>query len=142
MKSSGIALCLLFTSLIAGGQNLVVSVQAESTVAGPQYGPTVMYESKNAFGIGAFFQQNALPSRETGQISSFYGSHLQVPLVRDSKILFFAVLRGGIANKQFVVIVPGVETRLNVTKRLATGLSASMRMGYPALSARLILKCF
>jgi hypothetical protein len=122
-------------------QDMIVSVLLESLVTGSQSGVSMMYESKAAFGMGGFYQRDLRPSRELGTLSTFYGAQIQVPLVKSERLLFSAVVRGGLVN-EFIVLVPGLETRINIRRRFALALSSSMRMNYPALSGKVIVKIF
>ncbi len=142
MRSSTIALFLLCWSIASSGQSLALSVVGETSVRGLQYGATALYETKHLFGIGGFYQQDATPSVETGKVSTFYGGHLQFALAKENKIAVLAMMRAGLVDKHLLVVVPALETRIMLTKRLATGVDVGMRMGYPSLSARLILSCF
>jgi hypothetical protein len=133
---------LVFITTHIYGQDLKLSIQVESTIAGLQYGGTAMYETGKLLGFGVFFQKDTGPADEYNEVNVFYGGQIQVPLVKSDRLGFFAVLRGGLVNDKFVVVVPGLETRIKLGKRLAIGLGTSMRMNYPSISSRLILKVF
>lgn len=124
-------------------QELVGYLQSEVTVAGTQYGSSIIYETRSAWGGGVFYQSEIksrpeqIPSKET-----FMGFVAQAPLAKSKRITFLGQLRAGLANNQFVVIVPGLETKLNITSRFGTSFGMSMRMGYPSLSGKIFVSLF
>jgi len=123
-------------------QDLLLSAQAESTVAGMQAGATVMYETKKMWALGSFYQRSTSPSIEHQETNSFYGGQFQFPLVRAKRISFLGTVRAGFANNKFFVLAPGFETRINLGSRFAVGVGTSMRMNYPSVSLKLIVKIF
>lgn len=131
---------IALSSYFSYGQKLVTSVHAEYTVIGPQYGSALVYESKKQFGLGIFYQAGLKPSEASASDDRFYGLHLQVPLVKCQQMSFSGLLRSGLVRDRFVVIVPGVETSINLGKRLALGFGMSLRMNKPAVSSRLSFK--
>jgi hypothetical protein len=126
----------------AFAQQAFISVHNEYTVAGHQYGASVGYESKNQWGVSAFFQQEILAKDEPFEKDSFYGLHLQAPLAKTPKVSFFAALRPGVVNDKFVVVVPGLETRIALSKRICVAAGMAIRMSYPCMSSRLLFKIF
>jgi hypothetical protein len=132
---------LMLSASIAKSQDLILGMQLETTVAGSQSGVTIMYEAKKGFGIGGFYQRDIQPSRELKTLNTFYGGQIQAPLVKSERLMLSAVLRGGFVN-QFVVVVPGLETQINIRKRLGVAIGSSLRMNYPAFSAKAVLKLF
>jgi hypothetical protein len=141
MKTSVLLFFLVLMAYAVKSQDLTLAIQFENTVAGAQSGATMMYETKGAFAIGGFYQRDIQPSRELHALNAFYGAQIQVPLVRSERLLFAGILRTGLVN-EFVVVVPGLETRINIRKRFAVAISSSMRMNYAALSGKVIVKLF
>jgi hypothetical protein len=138
-------LYLLFaivSATVAYPQDVVVSLQAESTVAGFQAGVTTMYEIKSKWALGGFYQKSTATSTEHRETSTFYGGQFQAPIVKADRMALFAVLRGGVVNEKFVVLVPGLETRIDLGKRFAAAIGTSMRMNYPSICSRFIVKLF
>lgn len=132
---------LLITSLTFA-QDLVTALQIEYTVTGYQYGSSIMAESRKQWGLGAFYQTSKAPSSESFKQGQFYGVQIQVPLAKSERISFFAALRGGLVNNRFVVIVPGLKTRIDAGKRWAISFGMSMRRSYPALTSEFMYKIF
>jgi len=124
------------------GQDLVTSLQVESTVAGFQAGGTVQYETKKLWAFGGFYQRSTARSAEHREVNTFFGARLQVPLVNCERMALFGIMRTGFANEKFFVVVPGLETRINFGKRCGVGLGIGMRMNYPSISSRFIVKLF
>lgn len=140
-------LIIITIILIAGGtagfgQHALVSAYAETTVSGAEYGAGVAFESKSMWGLGGFLQQGFQHVDENTSPARFYGLHLHAPVARDKKLAFFATLRTGLVNDKFVVVVPGFETRMNVSGRLTASVGGAMRKGYPSLSARIGFRIF
>lgn len=135
--------CVVLTfSTICFSQQMKIAFLAEQTVGGPQYGMATGWETKNLFGLTAFYQIDAKVPVEGGEKNTFYGAQLQLPISKSDKLAFFGTLRGGLVNDKFAVVVPGLETRLNVTKRIALAFGMSIRMNYPSLSGKAIFKFF
>lgn len=127
----------------AGAQEIVTYLQTELTVAGSQFGSSFIYETKSKWGVGVFYQSEIksspeqVPSKET-----FMGFVGQAPLAKSKRITFLGHVRAGLANNQFVVVIPGLETKLNITPRFGTSFGMSMRMGYPSLSCKVFVSLF
>ncbi|HEX5170857.1 MAG TPA: hypothetical protein VFW11_16900 [Cyclobacteriaceae bacterium] len=127
----------------ADAQDIVTYVQTECTVAGSQYGSSVMYETRSKWSVGIFYQAElATRSEDYSGKDNFLGLTFQAPLAKSKKLSFFGQLRSGLVNSQFVVVVPGLETRLNLTPRLGTAFGMSLRMGYPSVSGKIFLSLF
>ncbi len=135
-------LALLLTGAFTFAQSMVTAIQMEYTVAGTQYGSSFIYESKKQWGLGVFYQVGVTQSVEIFDKDQFYGAQIQFPLVKSERISFFTSLRGGLVNDKFLVVVPGLETRINVGKRLGVAFGMSLRMNYPSVSSKLICKLF
>lgn len=143
MKSILSVIFIVVNSLWAGAQHMALSVTTEYTVAGHQYGASLMYETSKQWGLGTFYQGEFYNYSESSlKKDVFYGVVAQAPLVQCSKLAFFGNLRAGFVNKNFFVLVPGLETRLSMSKRLALGFGMSMRMSYPSVAARVVVKLF
>lgn len=141
MKAPAIISVLFFISSYCYSQHLVTSLQLEYTVTGPHYGASLTYETGKLWGLGGFLQE-AAPSDDAATQDRFYGAVLQAPLVKSQKLSFLALLRGGFVNDKFLVIIPGLETRIDLGKRVALSAGMSFRKSYPALSSKLSLKLF
>lgn len=142
LKSITIFFPLFLAMTLAFGQDLVSALQVEYTVAGLQYGGSLMYEAKSKLGLG-FFYQAPIGSLEDAHIKDqFYGVITQIPLAKSEKILFAANLRAGLVNDQFLVVVPGLETNINISKRIGIAFGMSLRMNYPSVSTKITLKLF
>jgi|SRR5689334_21440604 len=122
-------------------QNLFIAPMVESTIVGIQYGGSAGYLTKKSFSFAAFYlrskaQSEIWPSQQV----VFYGIQSSIPLVRSSKLLFGGNVRAGLANNQFVVVVPGVETRIKITSRFYSVIGASWRYGHAAINTSLVIK--
>ncbi|MBL0745823.1 hypothetical protein [Chryseolinea lacunae] len=133
--------CVVGITHMAFSQHVVAGPVGESTIAGVQVGASVSYLSKREFSLGVFFVKSASRSDawSTPHVV-FYGVHTAVPLMRTSKIVFSGTFRAGLSNQQFVVVVPGAETRLMTNRRVQLVSSVAWRYGHAALGAALLLK--
>jgi hypothetical protein len=122
-------------------QRLLTSTYAEYTVSGVQYGGAAIFATDRQWGAGIFYQ-TSLSSTENVNIKKYYGLTLQVPIVRTSRLLLAGTLRSGVVNDQFFVIVPGLETQIELSKKIALAVGMSVRMNYPAVSSKFIIKLF
>ena len=123
-------------------QSIIFVGQSELTVSGPQYGLAFGYDFKSQWGGGAFYQSEIKRSHEVIVPNSLYGAYLQIPLVKTDRIVFFARLRSGLSNEKFLVVLPGLETRVKMFRRTGCAFEMSMRMGYPSLSGKIFTTIF
>jgi hypothetical protein len=143
MKASVIVAIFFLFSLVASGQNMVVQTQSEWTVAGIQYGLSVGYETRSSWGLGVYYQAELEKvNAENLTRDDFRGVYLQAPVAKAEKLFFFALLRAGFANNNFVAIAPGLETRVHISRRMGTAFGMGLRMGSASVSGRLFLKMF
>jgi hypothetical protein len=140
MKTALFILLLVFFGFSNSlSQKLLTSTYAEYTVTGVQYGGAATYATDRQWGVGIFYQSSL---RVTESYNKYYGILLQVPIVRTPQLLLTGTLRTGIVNDQFLVIVPGLETRIELNKKIAVAFGMSVRMNYPAISSKFIVKLF
>jgi hypothetical protein len=123
-------------------QELVVAIQAESTVAGPQYGGTLAFELKNTIGIGAMWQTELSRKSEATIPHQLYGGYIQLPISKSKKLALLANLRVGFSDDKYLVVIPGLETRLSITKRMGVAFGMGIRMNYPAISGKIYTTIF
>lgn len=143
MKAIVIATNFFLFSLVASGQNMVVQTQSEWTVAGIQHGFSVGYETRSSWGLGVYYQAELERESEDNVVrDDFQGIYLQAPVAKAEKLAFFALLRAGFANNNFVAIAPGLETRVHISRRLGTAFGMGLRMGCASVSGRLFVKMF
>lgn len=139
MKRLLITITLVSSSVFLEAQHLHLSAGAEKTATRLLYGGALTLESKGKWGIGAFYQtslSSSVDEKASGK-DIFYGAVLQVPLAKTDKINFFATARAGLANENFFVLVPGLETQIKTWKKLNTIFSMGYRVGYPAIGLKL-----
>lgn len=141
-----ILLSLLVTTTSLCAQNLTLSTGIERTVAAAESQFTVGYQTKKQWSLGTFYQTtlNVPPFENTleGDSRTWYGAYLNLPLAKTEKITFYAQVRAGLIDEQFVAIVPSLETRITITKWFAFGMGGGYRHGYPALSFKAHIKLF
>jgi hypothetical protein len=142
MKTLAITTLLLLTQMICYGQRVSFGLSAEYTVANPQYGAVALCETKKQLGAGIFYQADIKAPSEGIEKNTFYGIFLQVPLATSDRLSLFGNARAGLVNERFAVVVPGLETRVNLNRHLALAFGMSLRMNYPSVSSKLVWKFF
>jgi hypothetical protein len=140
MKKLSLFAVIIALATSVSGQRLQTALLAERTAAGTQFGALLLYETKKQRGLGVFYQAPVPALKEKTLNENFSGIYLQVPLARSPRLLVSGTMRGGFVSGQYVVVVPGLETRVDLGKKIAAGFGSSVRMGYPSFSARLIVK--
>ena len=141
-------LILLFTAFILPlyGQGLSVSTGLEKTVAGTELHLSTGYVTKNHWALGAFHQSKMTSFAFEGDNhrsgSSWYGFYINAPLANTKKINVFFQLRTGIIDNRFIVVVPSVETNMNITRLISVSVGSSLRYSYPAFSLKTHIRPF
>ena len=133
-------LCIVFflTAVGATAQQLKSSLLIEKTVAGSQYGFSVLFQSKRHWQWGTFYQAALNYTRDGGQlVNPFYGISLSAPMAKAERLTFYANARCGVVNELFIAIVPGLETELQLTKKISFSALMSMRMSYPSAQLKI-----
>lgn len=136
-----IFLSVLLLITTAQSQSLRLAPVIEKTVAGTQYGSLLQFQTKKKWSLGAFYQTSILKQSEGFQLSdSFYGLTVNAPLSKSSKLNFYFNLRGGVVNQIFVVVAPGLETEMQLTKSISVSALMSIRMSYPSAGVKIYIK--
>lgn len=123
----------------AKSQNLHVAVGVEKTARRALYGGALMLENRKKFAIGVAYQANILneAKKEIRLSDIFYGVAFHAPIAKTEKIDFFATLRVGFVNENFLVALPGLETRIKTWRNLSTIFCMGYRVGYPSLGVKI-----
>ena len=69
----------------------------------------------------------------------YTGGSISFVIARCDNIMINGVVRGGLSNRRFVIITPGIETELKLTKLLSVNLGMSIRAAEAAISTKLVL---
>ena len=144
MKTFSI-LILSISSLGASAQQLIFQSGVEKTVAGFEYGASISYETKGMWALGSFYQTGISRNNAEGRLeqkSLFYGAIFQAPIAKSDRLAFLFNLRTGFINEKFFVVVPSLETRVHVNKRIGVSVGTALRMGFPSFSAKVFIKLF
>jgi hypothetical protein len=130
-----------FFVVAANAQHLSLVPTVEKTVAGNQYGSMLVFQTKRLWSIGGFYQASLTRTSEGVQTTNpFYGVSISAPLVRSGKLNLFANGRVGVVNQDFLVVVPGLETEVRITRSISVSGLMSVRMSYPSAAARISIK--
>jgi len=142
MKKSLIAALILCAAMgVAHSQQVVVTASGEKTVSGWQYGGALSFRTKNQWNFGGFYQQDFLTKPEKdSQPNNFYGLTMNIPVAKCEKLVFCFNTRLGLANRHFIVLVPGLETEVNLSERFSFSALMSVRMSYPSAALKLNVK--
>lgn len=135
---------ILLVNLIhsnADGQHIFVAPVIETTIIGAQYGGSCGFMNKKGAYLAAFYQKNRTSSEVWPSYSiHVYGLLVSAPIITADKLTFAANLRTGISNDNFLVFIPGIETRISIKQWLQPVVGVSSRYGHAAISASLLLK--
>ncbi|SMD35983.1 hypothetical protein SAMN04488029_2641 [Reichenbachiella faecimaris] len=138
--STSLFLFIILQASISFGQGLRVSSLAEKTVMGLQVGTEVSYLPNQGLTFGGFYQRNIRGANEIGQqIYEYMGGMVSFPLTRCDRLRLNAVLRGGLSNRRFVIVTPGLETELKISKLFSFNFGMAFRAGEAATSIKLTL---
>ena len=141
-----ISLTLLFVLALAGrnlvySQGMIIAPTVESSFAGIQGGGLVGFTTKKDW-INAAFYLTSLhkPVSDKASKVGLYGVMSSLPLVRSSKIVFAVNVRAGVSNSRFLVVMPGVDTRVSIRKKMILIVGSSWRYGHPSINGALSFK--
>ncbi|MEO9967841.1 MAG: hypothetical protein ABJF11_18760 [Reichenbachiella sp.] len=131
---------LLLITHLSFGQQMRISTTAEKTIMGVQVGTQVSYRLKNNFTFGGFYQRNFRGVNEiNNDVYEYAGASISHPIARCENIMISGILRGGLSNRRFVIVTPGIDTELKLTKMLSVSVGMSIRASEAAINAKLIL---
>ena len=134
---------IIFSTHSANGQMFNTGIGAEKTIAGIQYSSSMLYRTGREWGWGIFFQSGLSGKTAKMEVTDqFYGIQLSAPIVKSSGILFFFDIRSGFVNRDFLVIVPGIETVIRLNERTRISFGSCIRMQHLAASAKVYYKIF
>ena len=139
MKTTSIIIFeMLFFVVMANAQHVLVVPTIEKTVGGNQYGSQLLFELKNQWSFGGFYQTSLRLNQDREQtLNAFYGVAINAPLLKTDKINFFFNVRGGVVNQHFLIVAPGLETKLKISRRIDVSTLMSVRMSYPSASLKI-----
>ena len=131
---------MMFFAVSANAQHIMLVPIIEKTVAGNQYGSQVQFETKSQWSFGGFYQTSWQQTAEgTQALNPFYGVAINAPLAKSDRLNFYFNLRGGIVNQHFLVVAPGLETKLKISRILSVSALTSVRMTYPSASLKIYI---
>jgi hypothetical protein len=125
-----IALCAMHT---AAGQGIYAKGSGEATAAGFRYGGAIGYMAKSQVQAGLFYQQSIAGSELSPSVAqTFAGVEMLVPVIRGEKVYFSAHMRAGLADRIFIVLIPGVRTSIRIVPGIEAGFGMHWRYHKPA----------
>jgi len=135
------ALVITMLELKVEAQHVVMAPIAEKTVSGWQYGTMISFQAKSLWSIGGFYQRHFVgASDESPNGNPFYGIALNAPLVKSDKINFYYNTRAGLVDGRFIVVAPGLETELKLSRVVSFSVLMSVRMTYPSAAFKIHFK--
>ncbi len=145
MKSLLTALFTLFFSQLYC-QDLSVSTGLEKTVAGTELHLSSGYVTKKNWSLGAFHQTKMVSTTVENANGKpgpgWSGLYFNAPIANTKKINVFLQVRTGINENRFIVVVPSIETNINLTKMISLSFGSSFRYSYPAFSFKTNVRLF
>jgi len=88
--------------------------------------------------LSGFIAKNTGDGTQT--VNPFYGVTVNAPIAKSGKMNFYFNVRGGVVNQYFIVVAPGIETKLKVSRYVSISFVTSVRMTYPSAGARISIK--
>ncbi len=141
MKKYSIFLLLLLLVKVSFSQQFSAQAFLQQTVLGAQSGYGIRYQNSKEFGVGILYQNSLKSSKETNQSDYiFYGVETLIPLTKCHKVRLFLTPKIGFVNQVFFVVIPEIETKIEISDRFSTGITAGIRARQSAVGARLIMK--
>jgi hypothetical protein len=123
------------------GQEIFFSPLLEKTISGNELGAAITYRSKRSFAIGGFYQGSINPNPEELKVQNpFCGAAISMALLKCDRLNFHANTRIGFVNKNFLVVVPGVETEIHLFKTVGLGIGISIRKAFVAANTSIKIK--
>jgi hypothetical protein len=117
----------------ATGQGLYARCSAEATVAGFRYGGAIGYIAKSQIQGGIFYQQSLASQELSPSVAqNFAGLEILLPFIRGEKVYFSGHMRAGVADRIFILLVPGVRTSLRIVPGIEAGFGMHWRYHKPA----------
>ncbi len=119
---------LLSCAWSSHAQRVYMRLAGEATAVGVRYGAAAGYTSPKKIQIG-LFHQNELPQDESryARGKTFTGLETLYPFAKGQKIYVSGHLRAGIAERRFLVLVPGVRTSIELIQGVELGLGMHWR---------------
>lgn len=141
MRKYLIIIIVVLTSLrVAQAQRVSAQSFIQQTVMGLQKGYGMRVQANSGWGVGILFQSNGKLSLENGKGNyPFYGVEALIPLTKCGNIKLFFSPKIGFANTNFLVIIPEVETEIEISSRFSAGITAGMRSRESSAGLKLII---
>jgi hypothetical protein len=135
-----IAATLVLCNLSTNAQHMVASTEVEKNVAGIHYGASVSFENRKKFSLGAFYQCGiSKVVADVTPVRPYYGLQAQLPLVTCEKMDVLLDARTGFVNKDFLVFVPALVTRVQLTRLLSFSIGSGFRMQNASVTGKINL---
>ncbi len=139
-----LSLTLFFSQLRS--QNMALSAGLENTVAGNELHLSTGYVTRNNWAVGVFHQMKisniSVESKPDKTNADWSGLYFNAPIANTKKINLLLQIRTGMSEHKFLVIVPSLETQLNLSKLVSVSIGSSLRYTHPAFSLKTIIHPF
>jgi hypothetical protein len=124
-------------------QHVIISTGSEWTVGGFEAVVMSGYQTSGKWCYGLFYQKTFRSTVDaTANKDVISGGYVQVPIVRCEKIDFLLTQRIGFINRNYLIYIPGLETRLRLSNRLSFSTGLAIRKTYPSLSGKITIEIF
>ena len=134
---------LLASTTFLMSQELSIETFVQKSVLGAQKGYGLYYLNSSGWGLGTVFQSsNGVNAETSGTNYPFYGVEARVPIQNCNRLRLQFASKIGFVNKDFLVILPEIQTEYLVTKNLGLGIGAGIRVREAAISFKVFFQPF
>lgn len=135
-------LCLaLYNPGTIYGQHITTTAYTEKAVLGQQMGGRVGFESSKLNEFGIFYQKNISNISALSLYGyEFLGGYVSPKMLGNEEISLAPYIRAGVSDREFIVVVPGLEVEALLKGSFYLHFSASLRANEAAFSLGLMNK--
>ncbi|MEM9895363.1 MAG: hypothetical protein AAF789_03260 [Bacteroidota bacterium] len=129
-------------SIVRSGNAQKVTIQSyvQHTVMGIQKGFGIRSKLKKGFEVGVAHQANMFSRSELlNQRYPFTGAEVLVPISQGARMQLYFNTKTGFVNKHFFAVLPEVESRVKIARRIHLGFGAGIRAGQASSSFKILL---
>jgi len=133
-------LMLVIASQTASAQRFTAQLFVEQNIMGNQKGIQIGTSLFHYARVAYFYQASHKVSFEKDSNNyAFTGLNISIPIKRCEDISFWAGMKTGIVNDQFLIATPQLTTQIALVKHVNLLINTAYRAGHPAVGTALSL---
>ena len=139
---------LIFFALVSFGfsfgQGLSVEAFVQQSQIGLQKGYGVHLVNEQGWGLGTILQSTDGTPNEKDNDSNylFWGLETRIPIHNCGRLRLALTPMAGFVNKNFFVALPEIQTEYQLTRMVALGIGAGIRVNEAAISFKISIQPF